>query len=195
MQALESQGGSEPCCAVRTRQQDLRELEDSVSQYLPWLCSRAYRYVGNPYDAEDAVQDARLSAYKHLDQFRATAKTTAWLTTIATNSARAQLRRRPRHSHASLDERSDEGQDYSWSDLLPDARPNPEVECASWESHVFLMQFLWEFSPAFRQATQMRYLDGLSISETADILKVPVATIKGRLWRARTQLKRMMSWL
>jgi DNA-directed RNA polymerase specialized sigma24 family protein len=62
MQALESHIGDEQQYAVHTRQQGLRELENAVSQYLPSLYRRAYRYVGDTHDAEDAVQDALLSA-------------------------------------------------------------------------------------------------------------------------------------
>ena len=58
------------------------------------------------------MQDALLSAYKHLDQFKGTAKMTTWLTAIVTNCALTQLRRRPRQPHVSLDERSDEERDY-----------------------------------------------------------------------------------
>jgi RNA polymerase sigma-70 factor, ECF subfamily len=195
MQALRSHFANEPYPAVHTRQQDPGELEDAVSQYLPWLYRRAYRFVGDRHDAEDAVQDALLSAFKHLDQFKATAKMTTWLTAIVTNSALTQLRRRPRYSHVSLDEKLSEEQDYSLSDSLADTRPNPEDECASVESHGFLMQFISDLSPSLQQTFQLRYLDGLSISETARILKVPTATIKARLWRARTQLKRMMNGL
>jgi RNA polymerase sigma-70 factor (ECF subfamily) len=192
MQALGSHFADEPHPAVHTRQQGLGELEEAVSRYLPRLYSRAYRFVGDPHDAEDAVQDALLSAYKHLDQFKATAKMTTWLTTIVTNSALTQLRRRPRHSHVSLNEKLNEEQDYSLSDTLADARPNPEDECASSESHGFLMQFISELTPSLQRTIQLRYLDGLTISETARILKVPAATIKARLWRARGQLKQMM---
>jgi RNA polymerase sigma-70 factor, ECF subfamily len=192
MQALGSHFAEEPHPAAHPRQQGLGELEDAVSRYLPRLYSRAYRYVGDPHDAEDAVQDALLSAYKHLDQFKATARMTTWLTTIVTNSALTQLRRRPRHSHVSLNEQLNKEQDYSLSDTLADARPNPEDECASSESHGFLMQFISELSPSLQQAVQLRYLEGLSMSEAARILEVPVATMKARLWRARGQLKRMM---
>jgi RNA polymerase sigma-70 factor (ECF subfamily) len=171
------------------------ELQDVVSRHLPSFYRRAYRFVGDPHDAEDAVQDAFLSAYKHLDQFKATAKMTTWLTTIVTNSALTQLRKRPRHPHVSLNEQLNEEQDYSLSDTVADARPNPEDECASSESHGFLMQFLSELSPSLKQAIQMRYLDGLKISDAARIAEVPVATMKARLWRARTQLKRMMNGL
>jgi RNA polymerase sigma-70 factor, ECF subfamily len=195
MQSLESHFANEPHPAIHTRQQDLGELEDAVSRYLPRLYSRAYRFVGDAHDAEDAVQDALLSAYKHLDQFKATAKMTTWLTTIVTNSALTQLRKRPRHSHVSLDEQVSDELDYSLSDSLADARPNPEDECASLESHGFLMQFISELTPSLQRTIQLRYLDGQSISETARILEVPAATIKARLFRARAQLKRMMSGL
>lgn len=148
--------------------------------------------MGDPHDAEDAVQDAFLSAYKHLHQFKATAKMTTWLTSIVTNSALTQLRRRPRYPHVSLNEQLNEEQDYSLSDTLADARPNPEDECASSESHGFLMQFLSELSPSLQQAIRLRYLEGLTIRDAAQRVAVPVATMKARLWRARAQLKRMM---
>jgi RNA polymerase sigma-70 factor (ECF subfamily) len=192
MQGLESHIGEAPYPAAHIRKQDLGKLEDAVSQYLPTLYRRAYRYVGDAHDAEDAVQDALLSAYKHLDQFKGTAKMTTWLTSIVTNSALTQLRRRPRHSHVSLNETLNEEQDYFLSDTLADARPNPEDQCASLESHGLLMQFVSELSPSMQEAIQMRYLDMLSIDEAARILQVPTATFKSRLWRAREQLKQMM---
>lgn len=195
MQALASNFANGPHPAVQTRQQGLGELEDAVSRYLPRLYSRAYRFVGDAHDAEDAVQDALLSAYKHLDQFKATARMTTWLTSIVTNSALTQLRKRPRQPHVPLDEQLSEEQHYSLLDSLADGRPNPEDECVSLESHGFLMQFISELTPALQRTIQLRYLDGLSISETSRILKVPAATIKARLFRARTQLKRMMSGL
>jgi RNA polymerase sigma-70 factor (ECF subfamily) len=191
MEALMSQIGEQQP-GINVRERHAGELQDVVSRYLPVLYSRAYRYLDDAHDAEDAVQDAFLSAYKHLDQFKATAKMTTWLTAIVTNSALTQLRRRPRQPHVSLDERLNEEQDYFLSDTLADARPNPEDECASSESHGFLLQFLSELSPSLQQAIQLRYLDGLSIGEAARILEVPVATMKARLWRARGQLKRMM---
>jgi RNA polymerase sigma-70 factor, ECF subfamily len=122
-------GRSSSTAAVQILQAEFGELQEAVSRYLPALYRRAYRYVGDAHDAEDAVQDALLSAYKHLDQFKATAKMTTWLTTIVTNSALSQLRRRPRQPQVSLDERSGEDQDYCLSDKLTDARPSPEGEC------------------------------------------------------------------
>jgi RNA polymerase sigma-70 factor, ECF subfamily len=195
MQAQLAYIGDERSTVAHVCEQHATQLENAVSHYLPALYRRAYRYVGNPDDAEDAVQDALLSAYKHLDQFKATAKMTTWLTTIVTNSALTQLRRRSSHPHVSLNEQFNHEQDYFLSDTLADAKPNPEEECASSESNGFLMQFLSELSPSLRQAIQLRYLDGLTINEAARILEVPLATMKSRVWRARAQLKRRMSEL
>jgi RNA polymerase sigma-70 factor, ECF subfamily len=193
MQAQCAHIGDEQNPAVQLNMLESREFEDVVSRYLPVLYRRAYRFVGDPHDAEDAVQDALLSAYKHLDQFKATAKLTTWLTTIVTNSALTQLRRRPRNAHVSLNEQLGQEQDYSLSETLADERPNPEDQLASSESRGFLMQFVSELSPSLQQAVKLRYLDGLSVNEAARILEVPVATMKSRLWRARGLLKQMMS--
>jgi RNA polymerase sigma-70 factor (ECF subfamily) len=195
MQAQPAYTGDERNTVAVIRKQHTTELQDAVSRCLTALYRRAYRYVGDPDDAEDAVQDALLSAYKHLDQFKATAKITTWLTAIVTNSALTQLRRRPRHSYVSLNEQLIEGQDYSLLDTLADARPNPEDQFASSESHGFLLQFFSELSPSLQQAIRLRYLEGLSTSEASRILEVPVATMKARLWRARAQLKRKMRGL
>jgi len=195
MQAQQAYIVGEQNTVAHICEQHATQLQDVVSRYLPALYRRAYRYVEDPHDAEDAVQDALLSAYKHLDQFKGTAKMTTWLTTIVTNSALTQLRRRSRHPHASLNEQLNEEQDYSLSDTLRDTRPNPEDACASSESHGFLTRFLSELSPSLKQAIQLHYMDGLKITEAARLLEVPVSTMKSRVWRARTQLKQMMSGL
>ena len=192
MQGLESHIGDELPSTVHTRQQGFGELERAVSQYLPSLYRKAYRCVGNPHDAEDAVQDALLSAYKHLDQFKGAAKMTTWLTTIVMNSALIQLRRRPRKPHISLDERLFEDRDYSMSDRLADVRPGPESECISSESRGHLMQFMTELSPALRKVIQLRVMDGLTTSEAADILGVSGGTVKSQISRARAKLKQIM---
>jgi RNA polymerase sigma-70 factor, ECF subfamily len=178
--------------AVNVREQKLGEFQDAVAQQLPRLYRRAYRYVGDPHDAEDAVQDALLSAYKHLDQYKGAAKITTWLTTIVTNCALTQLRRRPRVSQASLDEQLFEDQDYSMSDRLADARPSPEDDCIRTELHEHIMGFLMELSPALRRTVQLRDLEGLTTSEVGRILGIPDGTVKARMSRARIRLKELM---
>jgi RNA polymerase sigma-70 factor (ECF subfamily) len=192
MQTQQSHIENERSASVHVREEDAWEMEDVIARYLPLLCRRAYRYLGDADNSEDAVQDALLSAYKHLDQFQGKAKMTTWLTSIVTNSALTQLRRRPRRPHLSLEERFTVEQEYRVSDRLADTKPSPENECIKSELHAYLMQFVTELPPMLRHAIQLRDLDGLTTSEAAHILGVPEGTVKARLSRARSKLKRLM---
>src|SRR5258707_2342561 len=191
MEAAETCIGSEPRLAVRIGEKNL-EMQDVLSRCLPSFYRKAYRHLGNAADAEDAVQDALLSAYKHLDQFKGQSQMSTWLTAIVINCARMHLRRRPRQTHLSLDERFGEEQEYSLAERLAHRGPSPEDDCRNSELNRRLTQFTEQLSPPLRKAFQLRELDGLSTSEAAQILGVPDGTVKARVSRARAKLRRLM---
>src|SRR5580692_2505539 len=192
MQVPETYVGSEQHLAVRFLEASSREMNDVLARCLPSFQRKAYRYLGNAADAEDAVQDALLSAYKHIDQFRGEAQISTWLTAIVSNSARMQLRKRQRQIHVSLDERVGEEQEHTPSDTLKDGRPSPEDEYRESELHARVKRFVTQLSPTLRKTFELRAFDGLSINEAARILGVPTATVKARLARARAKLRRLM---
>ena len=163
-----------------------QELDCVVSRYLPMFYKRAFRFLGNAPDAEDAVQDALLSAYRHLGQFRGQAQLSTWLMTIVTNAALMQLRRR--HSgYFSLDqEREEDG--LSFSERLSDSKPNPEEVCSTMEARHRLVEGIQRLSPKLRRTFQLRDIDGLTTKEAAHALRVPQGTVKARLARARAKL-------
>lgn len=171
-------------------------VDDELNRtFLRWRASffkSAYRFLDNSADAEDAVQDALLSAYRHIHQFRGEAQMSTWLTAIVSNSARMQLRRRPRQPHVSLDEPIGGEQEYTLSDQLADLRLSPEDECRHSELRTRLTNLATRLSPPLRRAFQLRDLDGLSTSEAAHILGVAEGTVKAQLARARAKLRRLM---
>jgi RNA polymerase sigma-70 factor, ECF subfamily len=163
-----------------------QELDNVVSRYLPVFYKRAFRFLGNATDAEDAVQDALLSAYRHLGQFRGQAQLSTWLTTIVINAARMQLRRR-RGSYLSLDE--EQGEDgLTFSDRLADSKPSPEEVCSTAEARDRLVEGVKQLSPKLRRTFQLRDIDGLTTKEAALVLGVPQGTVKAQLARARAKL-------
>jgi RNA polymerase sigma-70 factor, ECF subfamily len=192
MEARPSHSRDEHDSAVQIRAEAVGELQEVVSRYLPALYKRAYRYVGDPHDAEDAVQDALLSAYRHLHQFKGTARMSTWLTSIVTNSALTQLRRRPRQPHVSLDEPVDAEQGYCVADRVADVRPGPEGECIRAELRGRLMRSVMALSPSLRRAIQLCDLDGLKTREAANILGLSQGTVKAQVSRGRTKLKQLM---
>jgi len=166
-----------------------------VSHCLPSLYRYAHRLLGNRTDAEDAVQDALLAAYKHLNQFRGDAQLSTWLTTIVINCARMHLRKRSRYIHVSLDSRIGEEQECPLSDILVDDRPNPEDECHRSTLNARLMKSAAQLSPTLRKTFHLRFVDHLSIVQTARVLGVPTGTVKAQTARARAKLRKAMRGL
>ena len=192
MQSTNADGGNDERNETLNTVGAIQQLEQILSSGLHPLYRSAYRLVGNAADAEDAVQDALLAAYTHLNQFRGQSQVSTWLTAIVLNCARMQLRRRPRHLPVSLDESTGELQPVSVSERLADHRPNPEDECRESELSDRLTQLHSQLSPTLRRTFQLRDVDGLSIRETAQILGVPTGTVKAQLTRARKRLKELM---
>src|SRR5580698_8082918 len=151
-----------------------REMDDALLRFRSRFCRSAFRYLGNAADAEDAVQDALLSAYTHLSEFRGQARISTWLSAIVINSARMQLRRRSRQPQLPLDEQS------------------PEEACRGAELAEPVHRLLRQLSPTLRRAFELRELDGLTIRETANVLGVAEGTVKAQLARARTKLRFLM---
>jgi RNA polymerase sigma-70 factor (ECF subfamily) len=191
MQATEAVG-REGQMDFSIRENGIREMQNVLSRYRPRFFRSAYRQLGNSADAEDAVQDAMLAAYVHLDQFKGQAQLSTWLTSIVTNCARMQLRRRPRQLHVSLDEPFGEDQEYCLSDRFADSGLNPEDQCRNSELRRRLLQSVAQLSPSLRRAFELRDLDGRSVREAAHTLGLAEGTVKAQLSRARAKLTRLL---
>ena len=181
-----------PEALAHLHQSGVEELTNIFVDRWQSLYRIAMRQLENVADAEDAVQDAFLSAYKHLDQFKRQARMSTWVTTIVINSARMKLRRRPRNVHVAL---SDESQDHDSKqvlEMLRDHRPNPEEVSQRNELAEQAEGFTILMSPTLRRTFQLRAMRGLSIRDTAKILGVPNGTVKAQTARARAKLKLLM---
>jgi RNA polymerase sigma factor (sigma-70 family) len=180
------------CMDVSAHQCAVLEMKEVLSLRLPSLYRCALRLLGNTADAEDAVQEALLAGYRHIDQFKGRSQMTTWLTTIVRNCALMQLRKRPRQIHLPLDEQTGREKQYFIWERLADTRPSPEEECRNWELGARLQKCAVGLSPALRRTFQLRVLNDLSISETARILGLPPGTVKAQLARARAKIARHM---
>jgi RNA polymerase sigma-70 factor (ECF subfamily) len=191
MSAMETLTGGERAVEFGFFGERTQEFDNAVSRNLPMFYKRAFRFLGNRPDAEDAVQDALLSACKHLGQFRGQAQLSTWLTAIVTNAARMQLRRRHRGSYLSLEEqKGDDG--LALSEKLPDLKPGPEEVCSASEVRDRVLDGISQLSPTLRRAFQLRHIDGLTTKQAALVLGVPQGTLKAQLARARAKLAGMM---
>lgn len=192
MQATNAHATAEQRPEVSPGRENARQFDDVLSRCLPSFYRMAFRKLGNAADAEDAVQDALLSAYKRLDQFRGGAQMSTWLTSIVINASRMQLRKRSRHIQVSLDEPFGEEQQNFVSERIAGDSPSPEDMCRESELHERLRRLLTQLSPPLRRAFQLRDVEGLTTHEAALILGVPDGTVKAQLARARANLRQLM---
>jgi len=166
-----------------------QELNNVFSHRLDLFKRIALRVLGNTADAEDAVQDAFLSAYKHLDPFKGQSQLSTWLTTTVLNMARMRVRQRRWRFHIALDaEDREQGKQPFWMSLT-DRRPSPEEVCQRSEVRKRIPQSLMQLPRPLRRTIQLCEMDGLSIREAAHIMGVPEGTVEACLARARTKLK------
>jgi RNA polymerase sigma-70 factor, ECF subfamily len=166
---------------------DVAAFEELVNRYESKILRLTKNITGNREDAEDAMQDAFLKAYAHLDGFQQDSRFYTWLVRIAANEALMRLRKR-RPGQVSLDEPV-EGD----TDLMPreleDWRPNPEREYAQAELQALMAEVLEKLEPEFRIILVLRDIEELSTQETADALGISVPNVKSRLLRARLKLR------
>jgi RNA polymerase sigma-70 factor (ECF subfamily) len=151
---------------------------------------RVYRVVRsvlrNDGETEEVTQKAWVSAFTHLDQFRGRARFSTWLTRIALHEAWADARRRRRNE--SLETPS--ARDGEWGSASTVSLRDPEQEASRREAASLLETAIEALPARYRAVFVLRELEELSTAETAACLELTTDTVKTRLHRARTMLKR-----
>jgi RNA polymerase sigma-70 factor (ECF subfamily) len=147
----------------------------------------AYSVLRNREDAEDAVQQAFLSAHRHLRSFEGRSALRTWLTRIVLNASLMMKRKHKPSVVRSLSENGDL-HDENWTENIPDSQPNPEVIHAERETIQFIDQKLEKLRPVLRQAFTMTFYEDLSGAEACARLGISSGTFKARLFHAKRKL-------
>jgi len=167
-----------------------------VRRYERELYGYLRRYLGDGNLAEDVFQNTFLQLYLKSGQYEPGRPVRPWLYTIATHQAIDALRRGGRHQAVSLDvqrEAGGDGEAQTLMDLLENREPGP-LEIAHGQERRQRVRAAVDQLPAFlRQVLVMAYYQGLKYREIADILDIPVGTVKSRLHAALVKLQEAWS--
>ena len=155
----------------------------------PKIIRVLYRLTKNREDAEDALQDSFVRALIHLRDFDGRSSFSTWLTRIAINSALMNRRKNRREREVHINDADLPGKDWLMSQIA-DHSPNPEQTYAKREEGVILKKAVLALRPRIRAAVEFRQLREFSMKETAEKLGISIAATKGRLFHARTALRK-----
>ncbi|MGH9724687.1 MAG: sigma-70 family RNA polymerase sigma factor [Candidatus Acidiferrales bacterium] len=168
---------------------DRRAFEPLVRRHERRVYRVTLAVLGNAEDAEEAMQDAFVKAYRHLDQFRQESKFTTWLTRIAINEA--LQKKMARKENISLEEvRESEiplpRRDEPW-------RADPEKLYGRQEMKRLVESAIQSLDAIYRQAFVLRDVENMSAQEAAEAAGIAVAAMKSRVLRARLMVREALA--
>ncbi|HSS06871.1 MAG TPA: RNA polymerase sigma factor [Rhodanobacteraceae bacterium] len=183
--------------ARRIAQRDERAFEAMMRAHNRMLFRLARSILADDAEAEDAVQETYLAAYRSITGFRGGAKLSTWLARIVINEAYGRLRKRRRAGVViSLESaRIDEGGDLRPEEgLMADGTAErPEAAAMRAELRRMLERRIDALPEQFRIVFMLRDVEEMSVEETAECLDVPAATVRTRAFRARALLRESLS--
>ena len=167
---------------------DLDAFNRLVLAYQDMVYYQAYRMMGEPQSAEDATQEAFISAFKKLKSYRG-GSFKAWLLRIVTNACYDELRRQKRRPTTPLEPLGADDEEIESPNWIADDSESPEDAATRSELNEAIQNCLAELPEDFRAAVVLVDLQGLDYSEAAEAIGKPLGTIKSRLARARSRLR------
>ncbi len=175
----------------RTREQQLDEqFSEMVEAYSGMAYNIALRMLRNTADAEDAVQEAFISAYRAFPKFKGQSKVSTWLYRIVVNACLMKIRKEQVRSKYLTNTGDDVSVVPNWRDA---GSPNePERAALNSELRDVLDQGLSRLSPEIRAAVILREVQGFTNEEAATKLDVTVSSFKARLHRGRVLLRKYL---
>jgi RNA polymerase sigma-70 factor (ECF subfamily) len=168
---------------------DVASFEALMRRYNPRLFRVARSILKDDAEAEDALQEAYVQAYRSMSSFRGDAEVATWLTRIVINQALMQLRKRKRERNVVPFGNQHSGQDAQEADVADPHAESPSDLTLRAEVRKIIERRIDELPVAFRTVFVMREVEEMTVHETAECLGVPEGTVRTRLFRARALLR------
>jgi RNA polymerase sigma-70 factor, ECF subfamily len=186
---LEPVALDKPVCEPETT---LAKFLRAASERRPQMLQIARRITNRNEDAEDIVQEAFFKAYRALPNFRGESQMSTWLTAIVKNTAREHLRGQRGRVFLSIEYTAGADNEVVAMDF-PDPRHNPEESCEQREMDALLHSEVKKLNRGCRQVIERCIFQEEPQSEAAKALRIRVATVKARVFRAKRMLNRALS--
>ena len=175
---------------IQAQAGDRHSFDQLVAKAYPLVFNTAYRILGDHDSAADATQTSFVRAYRSLRTFRRSSSFTTWLYRIVSNVCLDIVRRQKRQAQSLT--LASEDEQFAERDV-PDERNQPEQTALEGELQKAVHRALGRLRMEHRTVLVLYDLAGFSYEEIAEMLKLPLGTVKSRLNRARLALRAEMS--
>jgi RNA polymerase sigma-70 factor (ECF subfamily) len=192
-QAVDFAALSDVDLASRCAARDAGTIRFVIAANNQRLFRAAWSILKNRSEAEEAVQAAYLSAFNRIATFEGRSALSTWLTRIVINEALGRRRTDERRRRQLEQEGVAVLDNYRDALMRGSDAEGPDVAVAREQIRKLLEQAVAELPESFRAVFVLREIEGLSSEETAEILEIPVATVKTRLHRSRRRLQEMLA--
>lgn len=189
---MKEQLNNEPLDLDALKAGDRAEFARLVESYSSPIYRLALKFLGNPHDAEDVLQETFIKAMRGLPNFEGRSSLSTWLYRIAVNES-LMLLRKASPDFVPVEEPDPDDETSSNQLVLTDWCCLPEEELLSAESRRFLDQAARSLPEKLKAVFLLRDVEGLSIRETAETLGITETAVKTRLLRARLKLREELS--
>ena len=166
---------------------DARAMETLIRRHNRSLYRTARAILRDDTEAEDAVQDAYIQAFRNLDAFRGESSLSTWLVRIAANAALMRRRRNVRRSE--VIPINHESGELLMDEIAEEQSAGPESQAIGAQMRHLLEQRIDALPDLYRAVFVMRAVEEMSVEETAAALDLPPATVRTRFFRARALLR------
>ncbi|UCD73886.1 MAG: sigma-70 family RNA polymerase sigma factor [Phycisphaerales bacterium] len=168
---------------------DPEALGELLSSYQRRVYAVCYRMVGNVDEAADLAQDAMLKVIEGLDSYDGRARLSTWIIRVTINSCLSHLRKQKIRRHGSLDDTAGDEQVPLAGRIASERELSGPEHVEQAEARTVLLRVLGDIEPEMRGILVLRDMQDLDYQQIAEVLQVPVGTVKSRLFRARLALR------
>jgi len=182
---------SEQQLVERAKNGDTKAFEELMKRTQTNIYNLGLRLLGNKEDAADLMQETYIKAYENLNRFEGRSSFSTWLYRIATNNALMKLRKEKKKK-VSIDELKKFG-DKSYKVEISDWSENPSSYFKSAELKEVLQKAIDSLPPKYKSVFILHDVEGLPLTEVAQILSLSVPAVKTRVHRSRMYLREKIS--
>ena len=178
----------------KAKKRDTSAFSVLVKRYQERMLHTAYSFMGNREDAREMAQDAFVKAYDSLAGFKGDSKFSTWLYRILANVCKDQLRKRTVRKNLAVRMRENDAEEkIRAEDKVASHYPDARGQMLNQELGSAIREAVEILPPQQRNAFTLRYLEGFSMAEIAETLKLSEGAVKAHLWQAAQKMQKQLA--